>query len=138
MQKVDDIDIDATPAGQFAEDVHARHTNFLKKRGRSDGQAISFRPKKRHRASVVKALRLLDNQIRVGTNWQGLVYYSFDELSLKDPTKWQDEPAMSCASDMGGDMVSTAFACMYFPPVQVFPTPHPLPSSTSSLPLSSS
>ena len=135
VQKTDDVDFDLSKGGEHAKDVQVRHTAFLKKRCNPDAASVTFRPKKKHRHSVVKALRLWDNQIRASTDLQGLVYFSFDKKSLADPTKWQEEPSISCATDMGGDMVSTAHASLYYQPVQALfhPSPpffHPPPSFT--------
>ena len=100
MQKTDDVDFDLSKGGEHARDVQTRHTAFLKKRCNPDAASATFRPRKRNRQSVVKALRLWDNQIRASTDTQGLVYFSFDEKSLADPSKWMDEPSISAATDM--------------------------------------
>ena len=128
VQKTDDVDFDLSKGGEHARDVQTRHTAFLKKRCNPDAASATFRPRKRNRQSVVKALRLWDNQIRASTDTQGLVYFSFDEKSLADPTKWMEEPSISAATDMGGDMVSTAHACLYYPPVQALLSPSSPPA----------
>jgi hypothetical protein len=52
---------DQTSKAAKVQDTMDRHRNFLK---RSDTGKQSWRPKKRHRGSVVKVLKMLDNQVQ--------------------------------------------------------------------------
>ena len=58
----DTVGVDLAVGGQHTVDQQTRHENFLKRK--SEG-SDSFRPKKRHRASVTKCMRILDNQVVV-------------------------------------------------------------------------
>ena len=63
------------------------------------------------------------HQVRVGTIYCGLRYFSFDKLSLTDATRWDEEPHFALASDQGGDQLSMAMALQYFEPTQCNMTP---------------
>lgn len=88
VQKTDDVDFDLSKGGEHARDVQVGHTAFLKKRCNPDAASVTFRPKKKHRHSVVKALRLWDNQIRASTDlcraWC---------ISLLTRNHWQTPPS---------------------------------------------
>ena len=62
VQKADGIDADTSVAGAQCQDQLQRHNAFLKRSADASSSVVSFRPKKRHRISVTKCLRILDNQ----------------------------------------------------------------------------
>ena len=62
VQKADGIDADISVAGAQCQDQLKRHNAFLKRSSDTSASTLSWRPKKRHRVSVTKCLRVLDNQ----------------------------------------------------------------------------
>ena len=61
VQKADGIDADISVAGAQCQDQLKRHNAFLKRSSDTSASTLSWRPKKRHRVSVTKCMRVLDN-----------------------------------------------------------------------------
>ena len=76
----------------------SRHTTF----GKRDG----WRPRPRHRAASAKWIQYIDNQIRVGTHFVGLLAFVPNwALALWQDYNWKSWPSVGVAADQGPDGV---------------------------------
>ncbi|CAK0820493.1 unnamed protein product [Prorocentrum cordatum] len=100
-------------SAHIVNDGNRRHKEWSQRKAPGKkGIKHVFRPKKRHRTSVLTALKNMDRQLRVGTKFDGLrfVVRVSDEETWSD-ANWRNWPGLLVSSDQGGDMLSAGH-CM--------------------------
>lgn len=73
-----------------------------------------WKPKKRHRTSVLSAIKNLDRQLRIGTAFGGIGFI-IPEANCLDwsEANWRAWPGMLCTSDQGSDMLSAGHCIIH-------------------------
>lgn len=99
---------------QLVNETNSRHKHYLQRTKFSKKlvKATMWKPKKRHRTSVLAALKNLDRQFKFGTGFGGLQFIIEKPNDIRwSSDNWRLWPGALCVADQGSDMFS-AMHCM--------------------------
>ena len=93
--------------------INSRHRLWIT-RHMVSGKRDGWRPRRRHRASAEKWIKMLDNQLRTSTTFGGLEFFRFSaEKAEWAEDRWDVWPFLVVAAEQGSDGVSALHALQW-------------------------